>query len=142
EPEEFNASMEGGLHLSFDHAVVHPHDTRPDTPGGHWAFPYKDNSLVTLPRGDLTFLVDIPSRGRFLTSVRMPLEGAYPAWATVRINGQQLFSKLLLQQEEVNLDLSRFGGQRIELQLAATPTPQGDHASWVQWVAPRIIAEP
>ncbi|MGH9784661.1 MAG: O-antigen ligase family protein, partial [Terriglobia bacterium] len=134
------ARVDDGIQLSYEHASVHPPDTRPDTPNGRWAFPYLENSIITLPDSALTFAVDVPARARFRATVRMPLPEADPARAVVRINGEQLFSELATPATEVNLDLSRFAGQRVELQLAATPTPQGQRAAWVQWLAPRITS--
>ena len=141
-PEQFGARVDQGLYLLYDQAAIHPAETRLDTPNGRWAFPYQENSLVTLPNSDLTFVVDVPAQARFRATVRMPLKGADPAWGVVRVNGQQLFSELIHRPLDLNLDLSRFAGQRIELQLAAAPTPQGQHASWVQWMGPRIVIEP
>ena len=135
------ARVEEGVHLFYEHATVHPPDARPDTPNGRWAFPYQENSVVTLPESALTFAVDVPAGARFRATARMPLPGADPARAVVRINGEQLFSELATRATDINLDLSRFAGQRVELQLAATPTPQGQRAAWVQWLAPRITSE-
>jgi predicted GH43/DUF377 family glycosyl hydrolase len=132
------AQADEGIQLFYEHASVHPPDARLDTPNGRWAFPYLENSIVTLPESALHFAVDVPPRARFRATVRMPLPGADPARAVVRINGEQLFSELATPGAEINLDLSRFAGQRVELQLAATPSPQGQRAAWVQWHAPRI----
>jgi len=134
------ARIEEGIQLFYEHASVYPPDTRTDTPNGRWAFPYAENSVVTLPDSALTFAVEVPARARFRATVQMPLPGADPARAVVRINGEQLFSELATPAAEVSLDLSRFAGQRVELQLAATPTPQGQRAAWVQWLAPRITS--
>jgi hypothetical protein len=128
------------IHLSYDDASVEPSEAQPDTPNGRWAFPYLADSLVTLPRSTMTFRVDIPAEARFLATVRMPLQEADPARAVVRINGEELFSELAMPQAAIRLDLSRYAGQRVELQLGAEPTPQGQRAAWVQWVAPRIVA--
>lgn len=129
------------VYLSYEQATVHPSSTRPDTPNGRWAFPYQEYSFVTLPQSDLTFTVDVPARARFRATVRMPLAGADPAWAIVRVNGDSLFSEIIQFPLDLNIDLSRFAGQRVELQLAAAPTPQGQRASWVQWMGARIVPE-
>jgi O-antigen ligase/predicted GH43/DUF377 family glycosyl hydrolase len=134
------ARIEEGIQLFYEHASVHPPDTRSDTPNGRWAFPYPENSVVTLPDSALAFAVEVPARARFRATVRMPLPGANPARAIVRINGEQLFSELAIPAAEVNVDMARFAGQRVELQLAAVPTPQGQRAAWVQWLAPRITS--
>jgi len=56
----------------------------------------------------------------------------------VHINGEELFSELAEPQAAINLDLGRYAGQSVELQRGAAPTPQGQRAAWVQWLAPRI----
>ncbi|OFV95490.1 MAG: hypothetical protein A3H28_15790 [Acidobacteria bacterium RIFCSPLOWO2_02_FULL_61_28] len=129
------------VYLSYEQATVRPPGTRPDTPNGRWAFPYQEYSFVTLPQSDLTFVVDVPARAQFRATVRMPLAGADPAWAIVRVNGDSLFSEIIQYPLDLNIDLRRFAGQRVGLQLAAAPTPQGQRASWVQWMGPRIVPE-
>ena len=126
--------------MSYDDALVEPSETHPETPNGRWAFPYLADSLVTLPQSTLTFRVNVPAEARFLATVRMPLPGADPARAVVRINGEELFSELATPQAAIRLDLSQYAGQSVELQLGAEPTPQGQRAAWVQWLAPRIAA--
>ena len=83
--------------------------------------------------------MEVPAEARFLATVRMPLPGADPARAVVRINGEEVFSEMATPPVVVNLDLGRYAGQRVELQLSALPTPQGQRAAWVQWLAPRIV---
>ena len=126
------------IRLSYDDALVEPTETQPETPNGRWAFPYLADSLVTLPRCTLTFRVNVPAEARFLATVRMPLPEADPARAVVRINGEELFSEPAEPQAAINLDLGRYAGQSVELQRGAAPTPQGQRAAWVQWLAPRI----
>ena len=129
------------LRLTYEQAVVHPREKRSDTLNQHWAFSYHGNSLVTLPPSDLLWVIDVPPGARFHSLVRMSFSGTNLAFAIVRINAQEVFSKLMEHQEEVDVDLRRFAGKRIELQLAATPTPAGDKGSWVQWVEPRISVD-
>ena len=138
--EEADANAREIIPLSYDDGLVEPSAMHPETPNGRWAFPYTGNSIVTLPQSTLTFRVDVPAEARFLAVVRMPLPGADPARAVVRINGEELFTELAIPQTAVNLDLSRYAGQSVELQLGAEPTPQGQRAAWVQWLAPRIVA--
>jgi hypothetical protein len=86
--------------------------------------------------------VEVPAEARFLATVRMPLPGADPARAVVRINGEELFLEPATPQAAIRLDLGRYAGQSVELQLGALPMPQGQRGAWVQWLAPRIIAAP
>ncbi len=127
-----------GLPLFIEHAKVLPASRRQDTPNGMWAFPFATNSLVTLPGGSMTFVVDVPDRGRFRASLRMPLEGAEPARAVVRANALELLSLLVERDFDVDLDLRRFSHQRIELRLAGVPGPKGQRASWIEWRYPRV----
>jgi hypothetical protein len=137
--EEGDAGAQEIIPLSYDDASIEPSVTRPDSPNGRWAFPYTDNSFVTLPESTVTFRVDVPAEARLQATVRMPLPGADPARAVVRINGVELFSEPATPQAGIILDLSRYAGQRVELQLGAVPMPQGQTAAWVQWLAPRIV---
>ena len=146
EPQPFAVDVRQGSALSFDRAIVHPREKRPDTPNNLWAFPYRGRSFVTLPHSDLTFAVELPAvaahaRIRFRATVQMPLPGADLAFAVVRVNGKRAFSKLLQREQGVSLDLTPHAGQRIQLELAADPSPAGEHASWVEWTDPRIVVE-
>jgi hypothetical protein len=127
------------IRLSYEDGLVKPSETHAETPNGRWAFPYTEDSFVTLPRSTLTFRVNVPAEAQFLATVRMPLPEADPARAVVRINGEELFSEPAAPQAAVRLDLSRYAGRSVELQLGAEPLPQGQRAAWVQWLAPRVV---
>jgi hypothetical protein len=128
------------IRLSYDDARVEPSEPHPETPNGRWAFPYPGDSFVTLPQSTMRFHVRVPAEAQFLATVRMPLPEADPARAVVRINGEELFSEPAAPQSAVRLDLSRYAGQDVVLELRAEPMPQGQRASWVQWLAPRVVA--
>ena len=74
----------------------------------------------------------------------MPLAGADPAFAVVRVNGEEIksVSAPLSRLQEFELDLGRFGGGKIELELAARAGPRGERAAWVEWRNPRIVTAP
>ncbi len=140
------APVEQGHQLEYTRATVAPDERRTDTPNGHMAFPYPpdspESSVVTLARAGLIWTLEVPSGARLRASVRMPLAGADPALAVVRVNKEEILSRPALPGAEVDLDLARFAGQRVELELAAKPGTRGERASWVQWRNPRIVLRP
>lgn len=129
--------------MFYEQAILDPSTDRPDTPTRGWAFPYPGNALVTLPGSSLTFVVEVPEHGPLRAALWMPLAGAELTRAVVRVNHQELFSRLLEDNKEVelNLDLSALAGRRIRLQLAAVPGPRGQRSAWIGWRNPRVVAE-
>jgi hypothetical protein len=147
------APVERGFRLEFAEASVRPAETRGDTPNGRWAFPYENNSFVTLPRAAATFSIAAPPKARFRAAVAMPLAGADPARALVRIDQQEVFSRQVSAGAsraasgsgrfvEIDLDLAPYAGRKMQLELSALPGPRGERGSWVQWQNPRIVKEP
>jgi len=146
------APLERGFRLEFAEASVRPAESRGDTPNGRWAFPYEKNSLVTLARAAAAFSIEVPPAARFRAAVAMPLAGASPARALVRIDQQEVFSREVSaggtgaagvreRFTEIDLDLAPYAGKRVQLELAALPGPRGERGSWVQWRNPRIVKE-
>ena len=149
------APVERGFRLEFAEASVRPAEPRGDTPNGRWAFPYEKDSLVTLARAAATFSIEVPPKARFRAAVAMPLAGAGPARALVRIDRHEVFSRevsaganravppsrMSERFVEIDLDLAPYAGKKVQLELAALPGPGGERGSWVQWRNPRIVKE-
>jgi hypothetical protein len=72
---------------------------------------------VTLARGSVTFILDLPARARLRASLQMPLPGADPARAIVRVNQQDVFSEMARTGMDVDLDLKSYAGKRVALQM-------------------------